>query len=662
MLNRWAGAPDGEVEQLVYQSHLVGMEEDLVLWGGGNNSLKSRTTDLLGAPIEVMYIKSSGSDMKSIVPKQFPAVRLDFIAPLRKRAEEMTDEEMVDYLTRCLIDPSSARPSIETLLHAFLPAKAVLHTHADAILAITNTRAREKTVRECFGDRVITVAYRRPGFGLSRDVAGAYREDADGLILMNHGLITWGDSAREAYERHIALVNKAQKFLERGGRAAASPRKSNGAAAVHMAPRIRGLLSAKSSAVLDFDSSDDVLSFLARPDLARITQIGAATPDHLLYTKRFPLVVEGDDVAGALARYTDQYSVWYRAHPSEFDMLDPNPRVILVPGVGMFTAGRDARTARIVRDVYRHTMRIILSAESIGGYATLDDDEAFHAEYWPLELYKLTLLPKGRDLAGQVAIVTGAASGIGRAVATRFAEEGAHVVVTDIDEQLADEVAREIVDKNGLRRAIAVPLDVSNEENVERAFEQTVLAYGGVDIVVSNAGISSFGSLDQLPASEWDRSFAVNSRGHFLVARAAMRIMKQQRTGGSIVFNASKNVTAPGKEFGAYSVSKAAEAQLCRIVAIEGGEFGIRANMLNPDAIFGDSRFWSDEMRAMRAQNYGIDASKLPDYYRNRTLLKTEVTAADVAEAALFLAGPRSAKTTGAMLPVDGGVKEAFPR
>ena len=663
MLNRWENTPDGEVAQLVYQSHLVGLEEDLVLWGGGNNSLKSRTTDLLGAPIEIMYIKSSGSDMKSIVPKQFPAVRLDFIAPLRLRVADMTDEEMVDYLARCLIDPSSARPSIETLLHAFLPAKAVLHTHADAILAITNTRGREKTVRECFGDRVVTVPYRRPGFRLSREVADAYRADVDGLVLMNHGLITWGDSARPAYERHVALVSRAEKFLHGRERVSVARHESGGmAAALRIAPRIRGLLSAKRPVVLELDDSDEVLSFVARPDLARVTQIGAATPDHLLYTKRFPLLAGDDDIANALARYTERYAAWHRAHPSEFDMLDPNPRVILVPGLGMFTAGKDARAARIVRDIYRHTMRIISSAESIGGYETLNDGDAFHAEYWPLELYKLTLLPKEKDLAGKVAIVTGAASGIGRAVAMRFAEEGAHVVVTDIDEEQAAVVARHIVEKHGLRRAMAMRLDVGSEDDVSGAFEQTVLAYGGVDIVVSNAGIASFGSLDELPTSEWDRSFAINSRGHFLVARSAMRIMKQQRTGGSIVFNASKNVTAPGKEFGAYSVSKAAEAQLCRIVALEGGEFGIRANMLNPDAIFGGSRFWSDEMRTMRAQNYGIDASKLPDYYRNRTLLKTEVTADDVAEAALFLAGPRSAKTTGAMLPVDGGVKEAFPR
>ena len=657
---RWAEAPSGELDQLVYQSRLVGMEEDLVLWGGGNNSLKSRGKDLLGRPIEVMYIKSSGSDMKSIAPKQFPAVRLDYIAPLRSRDEEMSDQEMVDYLARCLIDPASARPSIETLLHAFLPATAVLHTHADAILALTNTRGRESTVRAALGDDVIIVPYRRPGFRLSRDVADAFdrQPHAAGLVLMNHGLITWGETAREAYERHIELVSRAESSRRRQARAQSAPAPT--APPADAALQIRGALGGK---ILEFDDSAEVREFLARPDLARVTQIGAATPDHLLYTKRFPLVLEpGADVHEAFRRYVAGYEACYRAHESEFAMLDPNPRIVLMPGAGMWTAGKDARAARIVRDIYRHTMRIIAAAEDAGGYETLSDHDAFHAEYWPLELYKLTLLPKEKELASKVAIVTGAASGIGRAVAERFAEEGAHVVVTDVDLALAEEVAASIVAKHGLRRAIAVRLDVASEEDVERAFDETVRAYGGVDVVVSNAGISSFGSIDSLPAGEWDRAFAVNARGHFLVARAAMRRMKVQGTGGSMVFNASKNVTAPGKEFGAYSVSKAAEAQLCRIVALEGGEHGIRANMLNPDAIFGGSRFWSEEMRSMRAQAYGIDTENLPDYYRNRTLLKVTVTADDVAEAALFLAGPRSAKTTGAMLPVDGGVREAFPR
>jgi rhamnulose-1-phosphate aldolase/alcohol dehydrogenase len=662
MQNRWTDSPQTEIEQLVYQSRLVGMEEDLVLWGGGNNSVKSRAADLLGRPIDVLYIKSSGSDMKSIVPKQFPAVRLDYIAPLRSRDEEMTDQEMVDYLARCLIDPASARPSIETLLHAFLPAPAVLHTHADAILALTNTRGREKTLRDCFGDSVILVPYRRPGFRLSRDVADRFdaQPGADGLVLMNHGLITWGATAEEAYAKHIALVTKAEAYLGRRPTAPAIPSVAPSVSSTSVAPSIRGALGGR---ILEFDGSPETLAFLGRPDAERITQIGGATPDHLLYTKRFPLFLNaGDDIVTEAARYRERYTAWYQAHPSEYAMLDPTPRIVLMPGVGMWTAGKDARTARIIRDIYRHTMRVITGAEAAGGYETLDDTDAFHAEYWPLELYKLTLLPKEKELAGKIVLVTGAASGIGRAVAERFAEEGAHVVVTDVDSALAGEVARSIVEKHGLRRAVALTLDVSAEDDVERAFTAAIREYGGIDIVVSNAGISSFGSLDTLPASEWDRSFAVNARGHFLVSRAAMRIMKQQSLGGSIVFNASKNVTAPGKEFGAYSVSKAAEAQLCRIVALEGGEHGIRANMLNPDAIFGGSRFWSDGMRNMRAQAYGINTLSLPDFYRNRTLLKVEVTADDVAEAALFLAGPRSAKTTGAMLPVDGGVKEAFPR
>jgi len=452
-------------------------------------------------------------------------------------------------------------------------------------------------------------------------------------------------------------VTKAEEFLKLP---ASSTRRLEARGPAGRMPALRGALNGR---VLEFDDSNEVLEFLARPDAKRITQIGPATPDHLLYTKRFPLFLEeGDDIKDSLQEYIDRYTAHYRAHPSEFAMLDPYPRIVLMPGVGMWTAGKDARAARIVHDIYRHTMRILADAESAGGYETLNDEDAFHAEYWPLELYKLTLLPKEKELASKVAIVTGAASGIGRAIAERFAEEGAHVVVTDVDLALAETVAKSIVDKHGLRRAIAMRLDVASEENVEQTFDATVREYGGVDILVSNAGISSFGSLDVLATADWDRAFAVNSRGHFLVTRTALRIMKAQGTGGSIVYNASKNVTAPGKEFGAYSVSKAAEAQLCRIVALEGGEFGIRANMLNPDAIFGGSRFWSDEMRSMRAQAYGVDPEKLPDFYRNRTLLKVEVTADDVAEAALFLAGPRSAKTTGAMLPVDGGVKEAFPR
>ena len=664
MINRWndvrASSP---VEELVHQSRLVGAEESLVLWGGGNNSVKTTANDLLGNRIEVMLIKSSGSDMKSIAAKQFPAVRLDYIRPLRERAE-MSDEAMADYLSRCLLDPGGPRPSIETLLHAFLPSVAVLHTHADAILALTNTRGGEETVRRCFGDSVIRVPYRRPGFQLSRQVAEGFERapDSGGLILMNHGLITWGATIKEAYDRHIDLVSKAEAFAPRKTEAR-GPRTEDRGRAERIAPILRGALSQRRSLVLELDDSEPVMQFTARHDLDRASQQGAATPDHLLYTKRFPLIVKDvEAMRPSIDAYVEKYGAAYAQRKPAFPMLDPTPRVVLVPGIGMFTAGKDARAARIIRDIYRHTIEIITTAERLGGYATLNDEDAFHAEYWPLELYKMTLLPPERELAGKVAVITGAANGIGRAIALRFAKEDAHVIVTDVDEKASVAVAESIVAEHGLRRGLGLRLDVSDERNVDETFAAVCRQYGGVDIVVSNAGISSFGMLESLPLADWERSFAVNTRGHFLVARGAMRIMRAQGRGGSIVFNASKNVTAPGREFGAYSVSKAAEAQLCRIVALEGGEHGIRANMLNPDAIFDGSRFWSEEMRSMRAKAYGIDAGNLPDYYRNRTLLKTVVTAEDVAEAALFLAGPRSAKTTGAMLPVDGGVKEAFPR
>jgi rhamnulose-1-phosphate aldolase/alcohol dehydrogenase len=628
-----------------------------------------------------MYIKGSGSDMKSIVPKEYPAVRLDYVLPLIER-EAMSDEEMVAYLARCLIDPTSPRPSIETLLHAFLPWRAVLHTHTDAILALTNTRGREKTVRECFGDGMILVPYLRPGFELSRQVGLLAKKQpgADGLILMNHGLITWGDTPQEAYEKHIALVTKAENFVK--GRAIAKaagatvadvPASRREGLAVRFGPVLRGLLGREKPVILEYDDKPEVLDFLARPEAGQITQIGPATPDHLLYTKRYPLFVNLpleaslEEQKGVIAQALDQYQANYKAHfekhaPPEEKMLEPMPRVVLVPGLGMWTAGKDARAARIVHDIYRHTMTIVAGAEELGVFATLNDKDAYEAEYWPLELYKLTLLPKEKELARKVALVTGAASGIGRAIARRLAEEGAHVVVTDLDEAGAEAVAEEINKKQGLRRAIALSLDVTKAEDVARSIAVTCQTYGGLDIVVSNAGIAQVGAIDKLELRDWERSLAVNTTGHFLVVRAALEVMKTQGTGGSIVFNATKNVTAPGKDFGAYSVAKAAEAQLCRIVAIEAGEYGIRANMLNPDAIFEGSQLWSEELKRQRAQAYGLKVAELPDFYRQRNLLKAEVSGEDVAEAALFLAGPRSAKTTGAMLPVDGGVREAFPR
>ena len=665
--DRWnaAEAPRELLDQLVYQSRLVGAEESLVLWGGGNNSVKVRGSDPLGAPLDLMFVKGSGSDMKSIVASEYPGVRLDYVRALLNR-DRMADDEMVDYLGRALIDPKSRRPSIETLLHGFLSATAVLHTHADAILAITNTRGREATVHECFGNAVVTVPYLRPGFALSKLVADVFARNPGlaGLVLMNHGLITWGDTPEQAYRRHIELVTRAEDFVaQRSSQAGIRESESRPAASRRQtAPVLRGMLGRKRRMVLEFDGSPEVLRFLERSNVSELARRGPATPDHLLYTKRFPVVLaDGADVRHALEQHAADYDGYFSAHAHSGESADALPRVILVPGTGMWTVGRDARAARIVHDIYRHTISIMTAAESIGGFATLSEKDAFEAEYWPLELYKLTLLPKDKELAGHVAVVTGAAGAIGSAIARRLASEGAHVVVTDIRgevQHIADEIAR----THGAGRALGVEADVTDESHVRMLFEKTIDAFGGVDVVVTNAGIAHVSPLDELATEQWNQSLAINATAHFLVARETIRLMKLQGIGGSIVFIATKNVTAPGKDFGAYSVAKAAEAQLCRIAAIEGGEFGIRANMINPDAVFAGSGLWSEEVRRKRADAHGLKLDELPDFYRRRNLLQAEVTAEDVAEAALFLASARSAKTTGAMIPVDGGVREAFPR
>jgi rhamnulose-1-phosphate aldolase/alcohol dehydrogenase len=620
--------------------------------------------------------------MKVAERKDFPAVRLDEIRASFTR-DDMSDDEMVAYFAQCMVDPAAPRPSIETLLHGYLDAAAVAHSHADAILSLTNTAAGEELVSEVYGAEVAIVSYRRPGFRLAKEVALAVRANpaASGVVLMNHGLITWGATAREAYDRHIDLVTRAEDFIRT--RADARTRSAAGvrppldparrrAVAARVAPVLRGGVSAQSRKVLRFDDSPDVLEFMANPQLRELAQVGAATPDHILNTKRFPMIVDGVDPADAasladairreMAAYTERYHAYFERYRSNEPLLDPAPRVVLVPGLGMWTVGKDVRATIIPADIYHHTMRVMEGAEAVDRYRSLSEHDGFHAEYWPLELYKLTLAPKDRELAGRVALVTGAARGIGAAIARRLACEGAHVVVTDLNEGGAQAVAQEIAAGNGAGRAIASRLDVADESSVQAAFDLARLTYGGLDVLVSNAGVAHVAPLDELSLADWERSLAVNATGHFLVAREAMRLLKEQELGGSIVFVATKNVTAPGKDFGAYSAAKAAEAQLARVLAIEGGEHGIRVNMVNPDAIFEDSGLWSEEVRRQRAATYRIPVDQLEEHYRQRNLLRARVTTDDVAEAVLWLASDRAAKTTGAMIPVDGGVPGAFPR
>ena len=684
MRNRWDDSQIQEMDpldKLVYMSRLIGEDPSLVLWGGGNTSIKVTERDFRDREVRTMLIKGSGSDLKSMVRRQFPRLNLDDILPLFKR-EDMSDEDMVAYLDHCLMDPGSPRPSIETLLHAFLPYMSVAHSHADAVVALTNNHDAEAVLKRVYGDEIAIVEYLRPGFKLSQLVGLAVKRSPSirGVVLVNHGLFTWGDDAKSAYAQHIDLVSKAEEFIVSGnkkvfGGPGRQPLDSGQRrrTASRVAPILRGLVSQNRPMVLRFDDSPEVLEFIGSEHGQRLSAIGPATPDHLIHTKRKPLWLEVADPANAetvsqalrdgITRYVDEYSQWYRAQTAgEHPMLDPYPRVVLFPGVGMWTTGKDALAAQITGDIYDHTINVMGSAQSAGDYTSLTPQDAYDAEYWPLELYKLTLAPPEKELARRVALVTGAANGIGKAIALRLAAEGAHVAVTDVDAEGCRDVSEEIIAANGPGRAVALPMDVTGEQQVSEAFQEVRRAYGGLDILVSNAGIAPVGAIDSLSPVDWQRALDINTTGHFLVAAEAIKIMKEQGTGGSLVFIGTKNVPAPGAGFGAYSVSKAAEVQLARVIAIENGQFGIRSNVVNPDAIFQGSNLWSEEIRQERANAHGVAVEKLEEFYQQRNLLKAQVHAEDVAEAVLFLASDRSAKTTGAMMPVDGGVGEAFPR
>jgi rhamnulose-1-phosphate aldolase/alcohol dehydrogenase len=686
MRSRWndaeAGALEG-VDLLVYASRLVGAESSLVVWGGGNTSVKVTERDHRGRDIPVLRVKGSGSDLKSIQRKDFPGVRMDDIRALLER-QDMGDEEMVAYLAHALQDPGGVRPSIETLLHGFVDAYAVVHTHADAIVSLTNNDRAADVLASVYGKDVIALDYRRPGFKISREVADAIaaHSQAKALLLSKHGTITWGRTVREAYEGTIELITRAEEAIAertRGRRVFGGPRMpvleppARRAAALDLLPRLRGNLSRERRVVVSFDDTPALTEFVSSLDAPAASQVGPATPDHTIYTKRLPCFVPLDDARDPAATWTAveravegfvrDYTAYVDAHRGPgVELLDPRPRVVLVPGLGMVTAGRDARTAGIVDDIFHHTVAVIGNASAFGRYVSLSAKDAFDVEYWPLELYKLTLAPPEKELARRIALVTGGGSGIGRAVAQRLAAEGAHVAIADIDAHSATRVADEVTKAVGGGRALGLAMDVTSEDSVRAAFEATVLAWGGLDILVSNAGIAHSAPVDRMALADWERSFAVNSTGHFLVAREAMRVLIRQGIGGSLVFVATKNVMSPGKDFAAYSAAKAAEAQLAKVLALEGAPHGIRSNIVNPDAIFQDSKLWSEEIRRERAAAQGIAVEQLEDFYRKRNLLGARILPEDVAQAVLFLGSDRSAKTTGCTLTVDGGVKDAFPR
>jgi rhamnose utilization protein RhaD (predicted bifunctional aldolase and dehydrogenase)/NAD(P)-dependent dehydrogenase (short-subunit alcohol dehydrogenase family) len=646
--DRWpAELPGGALEQLVLRSNLLGADRAVANFGGGNTSVKTREVDHAGRDVDVLWVKGSGSDLATMDAAGFTGLRLEEILPLYER-EAMSDEEMVAYLARCQLEPSMPRCSIETLLHAFVPAPHVDHTHPDAINAIAGAADGEALARACFGDEAAWIDYIRPGFTLARQVGEAIRADdrVRIVILAKHGLVTWGDSGQESYRATIEAINRAADFVNE--RTNGSPRfggAGNGGLddqrreelLAELLPALRGAVSSARAKVLHVDTSPTVLELLGSERAPDLVTVGAPCPDHLVHTKRLPLWVPFDparDDAGALAERiaagAAAYRDDYRAYVERFGdaatvPADPDPRVVLVQHVGL----------------------VAVTAE-----------ESFAIEYWPLELYKLSLAPPPRELEGRVALVTGAAGGIGRAIVSALADAGACVVAFDLDA----EGARDVVAPLG-EAGLGLSGDVTDETLVSDAYAAAVERFGGVDIVVSNAGLASSAPIVGTTLAEWERNHAVLGTGYFLTAREAFRLFQHQGTGGSIVFVASKNALVAGRNAAAYSSAKAAELHLARCLAEEGGPDGIRVNTVNPDAVLSGSRIWDSSWREERAASYGIEPDQLEEHYRARTTLGVNIEPEDIAAAVLhFASDARSGKTTGNLLNVDGGVAAAYPR
>ena len=672
-----------ELEALAYRSNLLGRDRAVANYGGGNTSTKARERDHTGREVDVLWVKGSGSDLATIGAGQFTGLKLDEVLPLMER-DSMDDQEMVAYLASCQLWPDMPRGSIETLLHAFVPYAQVDHTHPDAVNMICCSEGGEELARECFGEEAVWIPYIRPGFTLSKQVGEAVRNNPDArfVLLAKHGLVTWGDTHEESYSRTIEAINRAAEFVaERagepfGGRKDEPPapeRREELLASV--LPALRGVLSSGSDAsspkILRADyTSEDVLTFVCGRDSEELSQVGAACPDHLVRTKIKPLWIDFDPgsedaeelkakLHQGVARYREDYESYFSRHEeADEEMFDPNPRVVFISGVGLVAAAQNAKETNLSRDFAYRAINVMRGAHALGGYVSLTEEESYAVEYWPLELYKLTLAPPPDELAGRVALVTGGAGGIGSAVARTLASKGACVVVCDLDEEGAKEVVEDLP-----QPGIAADADVTDEDEVAGAYRRAVLEYGGVDVVVSNAGLASSAPIEETSSEMWDKNYAVLAKGYFLVARGAFRIMKEQDTGGSIVFVASKNAMAAGKNAAAYSSAKAAELHLARCLAEEGGPERIRVNTVNPDAVLQGSRIWDSGWRETRAAAYGIEPEELEDYYRNRNVLKLNVLPENIAEAVLhFASEARSSRSTGNVLNVDGGVKDAYPR
>jgi rhamnulose-1-phosphate aldolase/alcohol dehydrogenase len=673
--------PDDTLGQVLLASHLLGSDRAVANFGGGNTSAKGIATDHVGREQRVMWVKGSGSDLATMGGEHFTPLRLDEMLPLFER-DEMSDEDMVAHLARCQTDPAAPRASIETLLHAFVPADHVHHTHPDAINVLAGTRDGEALVRECFGDEAAWIPYIRPGFTLAKQVGEAVRSNP-GLrlvVLAKHGLVVWGDTAEEAYRRTLDAINRAADFVNSktngtprfgGVEDGASVGEDERAALLReVLPALRGAVSSERAKVLVVDMSPRVLEFVSSRDAPELTDIGAACPDHLVHTKRLPLWIPFDPssedaavlrerVRARAAEFREAYRAYVERNRDEStEPADPDARVVLIQHVGLVGVAPTPKNARLSRDLYHRAIEVMAGAHALGGFTSLDEGESFAVEYWPLELYKLSLAPPPGELQGTVALVTGAAGGIGRAVVESLASAGACVVAYDLDGEGAAEAVASLGDAGA-----SVAGDVTSEQSVREAFGAAVAAFGGVDIVVSNAGVASSAAIEETTLGEWQRNHAILGTGYFLVGREAFAVLRAQDRGGSIVFVASKNALVAGKNAAAYSSAKAAELHLARCLAEEGGAAGIRVNTVNPDAVLQGSRIWDSTWRDERAAAYGIEPDELEEHYRKRTTLGVNILPGDIAEAVLhFASARRSGKSTGNVLNVDGGVPAAYPR
>ncbi|MFJ8193252.1 bifunctional aldolase/short-chain dehydrogenase [Streptomyces sp. NPDC096094] len=680
-----ASAIHPEVAGLLARSHRLGSDPRNTNYAGGNTSAKGTATDpVTGGELELLWVKGSGGDLGTLKAEGLAALRLDRLHALKGVYPGVErEDEMVAAFDYCLHGKGGAAPSIDTAMHGLVDAAHVDHLHPDSGIALACAADGEKLTAECFGDQVVWVPWRRPGFQLGLDIAAIKEANpqAIGCVLGGHGVTAWGATSEECEANSLHIIRTAEAFLADRGRPEPFgpvregyqplPDEERRARAAALAPYVRAIASADLPQVGHFTDSEAVLDFLSRAEHPRLAALGTSCPDHFLRTKVRPLVLDlpaGAPLEQAVDRLTElhteyraEYRAYYERHavPGSPAMRGADPAIVLVPGVGMFSFGKDKQTARVAGEFYVNAINVMRGAEAVSTYSPIEESEKFRIEYWDLEEAKLRRMPAPKPLATRVALVTGAGSGIGKAIAHRLVAEGACVVVADLDTTGATAVAEEL---GGPDKAVAVTVDVTSEEQIAAAFAEAVLAFGGVDLVVNNAGISISKPLLETTAKDWDLQHDIMARGSFLVSREAARVMTAQKLGGDIVYIASKNAVFAGPKNLAYSATKADQAHQVRLLAAELGEHGIRVNGVNPDGVVRGSGIFAGGWGAERAAVYGVEEEKLGEFYAQRTLLKREVLPEHVANAVFALTGGDLTHTTGLHVPVDAGVAAAFLR